>query len=522
MNALASAVEFSAYQRAVLADIATGSEHTMVYARAGAGKTFTLIEALRHVPAGKTVLLACFGADIEKTLAARAPRGVDVKNFHKLGFAAIRNAYGTGYNTIDLDKFKTHTLIEALFGKREETATLAKLVDLAKSTLACLGVVQSLADLEGAMAGTAADQAKFRRGPLTALDELDLRALDDLIDVYDIALPEAPAGTESRVRATLVRMAAQVLVRSAEMVKIIDFSDMCWLPIVHDLALVKYDRVFIDETQDVSEGQLQLVLKSLKPNARICAVGDDRQGIFAFRGAGENVMARLAATLRARSLPLSITYRCARAIVTLARTEVSDLEAAPGAPLGAVTSATVESLLTEAEPGDMIVSRLNAPLVGLCLGLLARGVRAAIAGRNIGEGLVRLIDKARAKTLPDLRNWISAWTAREVERLVKKKLDPQEAQDREACILVIVAASSSVAEVRASADRLFSDKNNEPKVLLGSTHKMKGLEADRVWMLVDTYKRERGGQEANLWYVAVTRAKTELVLVNTPKQERAS
>jgi superfamily I DNA/RNA helicase len=80
-----------------------------------------------------------------------------------------------------------------------------------------------------------------------------------------------------------------------------------------------------------------------------------------------------------------------------------------------------------------------------------------------------------------------------------------------------------VAEVLSAIERLFSDQKPENAVILSSTHKAKGLERDRVWLLQDTYLRSRRNrlgvwegpsqEEKNLFYVAVTRAKSELVLV---------
>jgi ATP-dependent exoDNAse (exonuclease V) beta subunit len=39
------------------------------------------------------------------------------------------------------------------------------------------------------------------------------------------------------------------------------------------------------------------------------------------------------------------------------------------------------------------------------------------------------------------------------------------------------------------------------------------LERDRVWVLTETFKRGRNEEEDNLWYVAVTRARKDLRLV---------
>ena len=69
-------------------------------------------------------------------------------------------------------------------------------------------------------------------------------------------------------------------------------------------------------------------------------------------------------------------------------------------------------------------------------------------------------------------------------------------------------------QVFARLDALFEDSG--PGLLFSSTHRAKGMERDRVFVLAWTYKPDAGGEAANLWYVAISRAKRELVLVEHP------
>jgi DNA helicase-2/ATP-dependent DNA helicase PcrA len=362
-------------------------------------------------------------------------------------------------------------------------------------------------------------------------DDRALDALDALIDNFGIELPEVEDQKKNKsdeqvelemreMRVGICRKALVVLARSLQVTTVVDFSDMCWLPVVLDLRVWAFDRVFIDETQDLSPCQIALVKRFVRPRGRILAVGDERQSIYQFRGADKDAIPGLVRALRARTLPLSITYRCPLSVVRLAQREVPELEAAPDAPEGVVDqTGTRERLLEKALVGDMVISRTNAPLIGLCLGLLKRGRRAAIMGRNIGEGLVKAIKDSKAKTVEALETYMEGWCAKEIARMVKKKRDPQEAIDKKDCVLALCEDAETVAEVLARADRLFTDKDGEAKVTLGTTHKLKGLEADRVWMLASTYRQQKGGEEANLWYVAVTRAKRELILTTLPKAD---
>jgi superfamily I DNA/RNA helicase len=67
---------------------------------------------------------------------------------------------------------------------------------------------------------------------------------------------------------------------------------------------------------------------------------------------------------------------------------------------------------------------------------------------------------------------------------------------------------------------LFVDDKgfNKPTVVLSSVHKAKGLEWNRVFLISKTFRVTKGeDEEANIYYVAVTRAKQELVFVSEDK-----
>src|SRR5208337_3962261 len=121
-------------------------------------------------------------------------------------------------------------------------------------------------------------------------------------------------------------------------------------------------------------------------------------------------------------------------------------------------------------------SRTNAPLVSLCMSFLADGRKAAIQGRDIGASLAVLVKKSKAKSVEALRTHIETWCDKECTRLAAKQRDTQSTADKS-------------------------------RIVLSTTHKAKGLERDRVWMLSSTYMKRPGVEEKNLAYVAMTRAR---------------
>lgn len=237
--------------------------------------------------------------------------------------------------------------------------------------------------------------------------------------------------------------------------------------------------------------------------------------IYQFRGAASDSMQRAINHFHARTLPLSITYRCPKAVVAAVKDIVPDFEAAESAPEGLVADATNEKMYAEAEPGDFILSRVNAPLIKHCIELLRLQKRATILGRNIGKSIVSLIDKSEAKTAEELGHYVTEWCARETSRILARDPDADVGHlgDRRDCLLAVAEGLSAIEDVRKRAEALFDDGDPLDRVTLSSTHRAKGLERNRVWMLRGTYLRGNSEQERNLFYVAATRAKRELYFV---------
>ena len=111
---------------------------------------------------------------------------------------------------------------------------------------------------------------------------------------------------------------------------------MIWFPFVYRLNVGKFDVVFVDEAQDLNQAQIAMVLSANKMDGRIIAVGDPAQSIYQFRGADSEAIPNFINKLGAKTLPLSVTYRCPKRVVSLAQEIVPDIMASPGAKDGTV------------------------------------------------------------------------------------------------------------------------------------------------------------------------------------------
>lgn len=499
---------WSSYQEAIFANIATGKGHTVVLARAGSGKTTTIMEGLKHVPNKKSVLLAAFNRKIADELTSRAPVGVEVSTLHSYGLRQVKSAFGK----VRVEKDKLMPFIEAKVGKAynlyDLKKALAKVVGLCKASLA------------------GCDQATFAADEPEEEAEVTrfLAEIDAVIDAFSIDTTLEPSR-----RHEFVRWVFQLLRESARQVNVVDFDDMVWLPVVLDLKVWQFDRVFVDETQDLNAAQIELAMRACKKTGRILCVGDDRQAIYGFRGADSGAIGHIVDRLKAKVMKLTVCYRCASSIVALAAETVPDFEPSPSAIHGMIDfNATLTSLKAGAAAGDFVLSRANAPLVALCWQFLREGRPATIQGRDFATHLTGTIAKARKSgkvmlesgvttsvdTVEHFLAWLDDWAATEIARLQKKNRDTDAVTDKVDCLYAIADGCRSLDEVTAKCEQLFGDADDDTKrIVLSSTHKAKGLERDRVWVLADTYRRRPGIEEDNLWYVAVTRAKAELYLV---------
>ena len=93
---------WSKLQQDIFADVREGDGHTVVEARAGTGKTSTIVEALNHIPSGQRAMLVAFNRSIARELGERCPSNTRCQTLHSHGFGAVRKAF-KGV-TVDEDK----------------------------------------------------------------------------------------------------------------------------------------------------------------------------------------------------------------------------------------------------------------------------------------------------------------------------------------------------------------------------------------------------------------------------------
>ncbi len=512
--------------------------HVIVIARAGTGKTTTLVEGLKRVKGiesaltpspqqaavweameqsrgrVQTICFAAFNRSIRDELKKRMPAGCDCYTFHGLGLKSVTKALGN----VQVNQYRVRDI-------------LARLLNCDSRVM-------------------------MRREPTL------VKAVEDLVGLCKMNLSDDYAGLASHYnvelngdRERVFRLVPQVLeaCKDPRADGCIDYDDMVWLPIVLDLPVYRYDMLLVDEAQDLNRCQHALIKKT---GRRLVLCGDPRQAIYGFAGADADSMPRLERELSATdrgcvALPLTVTRRCGKAIVKEAQQYVPEFEAHESNPPGTITVARMRKFREtgqmedpqDAETyhdrvafGDMVLCRCNAPLVSECFRFLKAGRKAQIQGRDVATSLVRTIRKAlrlkpedelSAYDVPALVQAVSDYIYAE-RRTEEAKRNPSEGrlmnlQDRLDCILAFCEGGSTARDVVNRIEQVFTDETAGDGIRLSSVHKAKGLEAKRVFLLrpeeapfphpmaKSAWARE---QEYNLLYVAITRAIEELVYVS--------
>lgn len=512
----------SAAQQAYYDWIEDGQGSVILEAVAGAGKTTTIVNGLRlmakpvQTHAGMLparILLLAYNKSMGDELKERTAGidGVKAGTFHSAGMSALFFAYGkSGKARLDLDDKKVIKIAQQIADDKQRedldeiVPTVAKVVSMAKNR--GIGALSSITD----------DQAWV-----------------DMIEHFGM-VDEVPECTSMEA---IVKFSQIVLRKSNDDLDTIDFDDMVYLPLQRNLRLFQNDWVLVDEAQDTNPTRRALARKMLKPNGRLVAVGDPHQAIFGFTGADNDALDQIADAFKATRLPLTITYRCPKAVVKVAQEYVSHIEAGDTAPEGEVVELEYEKIIDEVVAGDSILCRYNKYLVNLCFKFIRMGKPAKIEGRAIGEGLAKLAGRWKVKSLDALENRLDKYLDREVKKAIEagKEDRADRVTDQVETLFVLIARAreqsiTDVAGLKEMIVSLFDDKvaDSGNSITLSSVHKSKGLEWERVFLLGRTelmpspFARQpwQVAQEINLIYVAVTRAKSTLVDVFGVREEK--
>lgn len=511
-------------QSAFFTWIRDGKGNAIVGAVAGSGKTTTLLEGMQFME-GKIGYFA-FNTDIATETQEKIAKKFNVREGEKCraisktvhSYAYTHLKWGFPQEKLELLKGnydKTYRMLDQwiLVNPGMETwlndakSTIAKMVSMAKQR--GLGALVSASD---------------RQIWLDMCERFELG--DNLPEHIDLD--------------AVIKVAQNILLAGNARLDIIDFDDMIYLALQRKVRFNwRFDWVLVDEAQDTNPTRRAIVTLALKPGGRLVAVGDEHQAIYGFTGADNDALKQIGDQFHCTVLPLTVSYRCPRAVVQHARNWVSHIEPHEDAAEGTVSVLDYDEALKAVQLKDAMLCRYNKPLVQTCFKLIRNGKAAKILGRDIGEGLIAFTKKWKVVKLDALRSKLESFLGKETLKAMAKtpadeaRVDRLTDQIETMYVLIekcLADGGTQVEDLVVLIRSMFEEHlDNKNVVILSSVHKSKGQEWSNVYILgreqfmPSPYAKQpwQEEQEINLIYVAVTRAKMNLIeVIMPPKEEK--
>jgi DNA helicase-2/ATP-dependent DNA helicase PcrA len=481
--------DWSKYQKDIFDTYRNEDCNIAVMAGPGSGKTTVLKQLSKLTPVDKKSIFLAFNRSIVQELQNVLPSTVEVKTLHSLGISSLYKYYGR-VKVVESKTFKTLKKLEKKWEK--------DLKEVKNRNYYFYNIAQ-LYDVYRMHLLNKVDEEVVRLGERFNLDITPpiLKHLEILVK------------TMKRIN------------RSSKSVMEIDYVDMIYLPVEQELPIDKYDRVFLDESQDLNICQHKLIDRILGRGSRLVSVGDPNQCIYSFLGADSRSFERFTERPNTVLLPLSISYRCPVSVVQKINSVYDVVETYKGAIQGEVRDGSFD----EVEQGDMVLCRNNKPLLQGYFQLLKKGVKSYIRGAEYGKGLLKMVEGYKMfrveacieKLYQELDDLETRLANSGVKNPTKQKSFIRFSDNIE-LLKVVAEEYDKISEVIPLIAEIFKD--NGEGVMLSTIHKAKGLEADRVFLvkpdLIPSKYAEQEWeleQENKLLFVAYSRPKKELVFV---------
>jgi len=232
----------SEYQQNIYDFITNGTGNAVISAVAGSGKTTTLIHAIDIIPMDKSVLFMAFNKSIATELSnkIKPQPNITIKTVHAFGMNLIVNQLP--FKEQQTSKYKS--LLRTIIANKPlneynlntiqyEWVNELRIDEKKRSS------IENMIDYVNII------------GDLTDLGRMNLINISDPIkgveEICNIAKHHGITTCNQECTSAwyLIKLGSSIT-------SIIDFTDMVYLPLIHNLNIPKFDLVFIDECQDIN------------------------------------------------------------------------------------------------------------------------------------------------------------------------------------------------------------------------------------------------------------------------------
>lgn len=310
---------------------------------------------------------------------------------------------------------------------------------------------------------------------------------------------------------------------------LVDFSDM--LEEAKTLSTQAFDHVFIDEAQDLSDTQWELIECWLWNWQHVHVAGDDDQAIYKWGGANSDGISNFIEKHGAEVRILDKSYRVPATVHTLAQGVISrvrsriEKEYTPTKRSGAVSRrVSIGDAVASISHGEdvLFLYRNHAMRYSICDHLRRLGIPYLIEGSksalNSGLGVAASIWERAVHN-----NWNFKLTATQKSTLIRfaKPKYAKEMKNGQFSVMkgwrAIMRHDKEITPYLTKVEKGFG-LDVKPTIRMSTIHGSKGREADKVIVLnavskrtLDAYRVDPDS-EIRTFYVAITRAKEELIV----------
>ena len=330
---------------------------------------------------------------------------------------------------------------------------------------------------------------------------------------------------------------------------VIDFDDILERtlaaaddPLTAQIVGWRFRHFFVDEAQDLNPLQFAVLESWRQGRPDLCLVGDPRQAIYGWNGADPTLLGEVERTVAGITVRhLSTNYRCSPQVLragqaALDAAGIEDLSRparGDGPSVGAVTcrderdeAQRVVALVREARgasdaTGVAVLARTNEQLAPLAAALTAAGLRVSTASAR--TPLERIVGEVARLSRERMAAWVV--DAQEHEDPLRRRVAVE--VDR-----YLTADERSALRPWLERERVFEDLEPaaDSDVTVATFHAAKGREWDAVVIAganeglvphASATSVAQLGEEARLFYVAMTRARRSLVLTTTEQRRQS-
>lgn len=492
--------EPSTYQTKIFDCVVHGSGNAVIQARAGGGKTATIIACMKLVQSKKKCIFLAFNKSVKEEIEGKLTDypNCTVKTVHGLGYSML-----CGYLDEQpiVDEFKYNTYLRHNLNELSE----ANLKTKKEVDEYCDNIIQLL---------------EFSRMNLAQ----SKNEITNIANEYSIPIEHDE-----------VMVVLRLLKWGKNNLSTVDFTDLVWLPYELDVPPKqnRYDWIFNDEAQDYSIAYVKLFNRCFKRGTRFVSCGDEFQSINQFAGASEQAFSTMINMPNTQVFDLPMSYRCDKAIIKEANMFVPDIISRPNAGMGLVKH---DTRLAELRDGDLGLARTNGIVFKAYTKLIKMGKACYIKGTDDDKNkLLGIVKKYRVGDALGKefecdglfpRLYDSMITER--NNLIKNGLDDIDAinsqqvqtiYDTISSLKTISEGCETVTDLIDKINKIYS--RSDTGICLSTIHKAKGLEAENVHVFCRSTMPQKYAktpseiqQERNLIYVSITRAKHKLCYVS--------